>query len=255
MGLLQGKVTIITGASRGLGKALAGRFACEGSSVVLAGRSYNLLKDVCREIHPPDGEAYPVRMDVTDPGSVNAAIHEIVERYGKIDVLINNAGIPMVSPSEDLAYENWKNTIDTNLTGVFLCSQAVAKQMMDRKTAGCIINISSTFGLSPVPQRAAYCSSKAAVDMLTKVLAAEWADKKIRVNAIAPGYLKTEFIGQLEQQGKLDIESLKKRIPQRRIGHPDEITGLAVYMAGDEATYLTGAVVYIDGGWTAYGFT
>jgi len=86
-------------------------------------------------------------------------------------------------------------------------------------------------------------------------LAVEWADKKIRVNAIAPGYLKTEFIGQLEQQGKLDIESLKKRIPQRRIGHPDEITGLAVYMAGDEATYLTGAVVYIDGGWTAYGFT
>lgn len=173
MGLLHGKVTIITGAGKGLRKALARRFAREGSSVVLAGRSYDLLKDVCSGIHAPDGEGYPVRMDVTDPGSVNAAIHEIVERYGKIDILINNAGIPMVSPSENLAYENWKKTIDTNLTGVFLCSQTVAKQIIDRETAGCIINISSTFGKSPVPQRAAYCSSKAAVDMLTKVLATE----------------------------------------------------------------------------------
>jgi len=255
MGLLQGKVTIITGASKGLGKALARRFAREGSSVVLAGRSYDLLKDVCSEILATGGEGHPVRMDVMDPESINAAIHETVERFGKIDVLINNAGIPMVSPSEDLTYENWKKTIDTNLTGVFICCQMVAKQMIDRKTAGCIINISSTFGKSPVPQRAAYCSSKAAVDMLTRVLAAEWADKKIRVNAIAPGYLNTEFIQQLEQQGKLGIESLKKRIPQRRIGNPDEITGLAVYMAGDEATYMTGSAVYIDGGWTAYGFT
>lgn len=254
MELLRGKVTIITGASKGLGKALAKRFAHEGSSVVLAGRSYDLMKDVCREIHALDCEAYPVRMDVMDPKSIDSVIKETAERYGKIDVLINNAGIPMVSPSEELSYENWKKTIDTNLTRVFLCSQAVAKQMIDLKNAGCIINISSTFGKSPVPQRAAYCSSKAAVDMLTKVLAAEWADKKIRVNAIAPGYLNTEFIQQLEQQGKLDIESLKRRIPQRRIGHPDEITGLAVYMASDEASYMTGSVVYIDGGWTAYGF-
>lgn len=254
MGLLRNKVTIITGASKGLGKALAKRFAHEGSSVVLTGRSYDLMKDVCSEINASGGEGYPVRMDVLDLESINNAVNETVERYGKIDVLINNSGIPMVSPSEDLSYENWKKTIDTNLTGVFLCSQAVAKHMIGRKTAGCIINISSTFGKSPVPQRAAYCSSKAAVDMLTRVLAAEWAEKKIRVNAIAPGYLNTELIQQLGQQGKLDIESLKKRIPQRRIGNTEEITGLAVYMAGDEATYMTGSVVYCDGGWTAYGF-
>ena len=250
--LLRNKLTIITGASKGLGKALAMRFVREGSSVVLAGRSYDLMKDICGEIKASGGEGYPVRMDVQDLESIKNAVSETVARYGKIDVLINNSGISMVSPSESLSYENWNNAISTNLTGVFLCSQAVATHMIDRKTAGCIINISSTFGKSPVPQRAAYCSSKAAVDMLTKVLAVEWAEKK--VNAIAPGYLNTEFIQQLEQQGKLDTESLKKRIPQKRIGNVEEITGMAVYMASDEATYMTGSVVYIDGGWTAYGF-
>ncbi len=254
MGLLQNKITIITGASKGLGKAFAVRFASEGSSVVLTGRSYDLLKDLCSEINASGGEAYPIRMDVKDGESIQNAVNETVERYGKIDVLINNSGIPMVSPSESLSHENWNNAVSTNLSGVFFCSQAVARHMIDRKSGGCIINISSSFGDSPVPQRAAYCSSKAAVNMLTKVLAAEWAEKNIRVNAIAPGYLNTEFIQQLEQQGKLDTESLKKRIPQRRIGNVEEITGLAVYMAGDESTYMTGSVVNIDGGWTAYGF-
>jgi 3-oxoacyl-[acyl-carrier protein] reductase len=254
MGLLQNKVTIITGASRGLGKALAGRFSHEGSTVVLTGRSYDVMKDICSDINASGGEGYALHMDVQDVESIKNAVNETVERYGKIDVLINNSGISMVSPSESLSYENWKRTIDTNLSGVFLCSQAVAKHMIDRKIAGCIINISSTFGKSPVPQRAAYCSSKAAVDMLTKVLAVEWAEKKIRVNAIAPGYLNTEFIQQLERQGKLDTQALKKRIPQGRIGNVQEITGMAVYMASDEATYMTGSVVYIDGGWTAYGF-
>ncbi len=254
MGVLQNKVTIITGASRGLGKALAKRFSHEGSTVALTGRSYDLMKEICHEISISGGESYPVRMDVLDPKSINNAVNETIERYGKVDVLINNSGIPMVSPSESLSYENWKKTIDTNLTGVFLCSQAVAQHMIERRTGGCIINISSSFGQSPVPQRAAYCSSKAAVNMLTRVLAAEWAEKNIRVNAIAPGYLNTEFIQQLEQQGKLDMEPLKKRIPQRRIGNAEEITGLAVYMAGDEASYMTGSVVAIDGGWTAYGF-
>lgn len=254
MNSLQGKVTIITGASKGLGKALAVRFAEEGSSVVLTGRSYDLMNDVCREIRASGGEAHPVRMDVQDSESIGRAVGEAAARYGKIDVLINNAGVSMVSPSESLSYEDWSNALGTNLTGVFLCSQAAARHMIDHKTAGCIINISSTFGKTPVPLRAAYCSSKAAVDMLTKVLAIEWAEKGIRVNAIAPGYLKTEFIQQLEDQGKLDTESLKKRIPQKRIGGVEEVTGLAVYMAGDEATYMTGSVVYIDGGWTAYGF-
>ena len=254
MGLLPGKVTVITGAGRGLGKALALRFAREGSSVVLAGRSYDLLGKVCDEIRASGGEGYPVRMDVRDPHSVAQAVEEAASRFGRIDVLINNSGISMVSPSESLSYEDWKNAIDTNLSGVFFCSRAVAAHMIDQGISGCIINISSTFGKTPVPRRAAYCASKAAVDMLTRVLAAEWAEKKIRVNAIAPGYLKTEFIQQLEEQGKLDTRSLKKRIPQGRIGSAEEITGMAVFMAGDEATYMTGSVVYIDGGWTAYGF-
>jgi len=254
MGLLPGKVTVITGAGRGLGKALALRFAREGSSVVLAGRSYDLLEKVCDEIRASGGEGFPVRMDVRDPHSVAQAVEEAASRFGRIDVLINNSGISMVSPSESLSYEDWKNAIDTNLSGVFFCSRAVAAHMIDQGISGCIINISSTFGKTPVPRRAAYCASKAAVDMLTKVLAAEWAEKKIRVNAIAPGYLKTEFIQQLEEQGKLDTRSLKKRIPQGRIGSAEEITGMAVFMAGDEATYMTGSVVYIDGGWTAYGF-
>lgn len=254
MGVLQGKVTMITGAGRGLGKALALRFAREGACVVAAGRSYDLLEAVCGEIGQAGGAGCPVPMDVKDPGSVERAVRETVDRCGRVDVLINNSGISMVGPTEGLSYESWNDAIATNLTGVFLCSQAVARHMIERGGQGCIINISSTFGKTPVPHRAAYCASKAGVDMLTKVMAIEWAGKNIRVNAIAPGYLNTEFIQALEKQGKLDTRSLKRRIPQGRIGSADEITGLAVYMAGDEATYMTGSVVYVDGGWTAYGF-
>lgn len=254
MKLLKNRVTMITGASRGLGKALAARFAGEGSTVVLAGRSYDAMNDLCRTISDSGGNGSIVRMNVQNPESITGAVNEAVERHGRIDILINNAGISMVSPSESLSYEDWNNAIGTNLTGVFFCSQAVARHMIDRGTRGCIINISSTFGKTPVPQRAAYCASKAGTDMITKVLAAEWAEKNIRVNAIAPGYLNTEFIQDLRLQGKLDIEALNRRIPQGRMGNVEEITGLALYMAGDEATYMTGSVVYIDGGWTAYGF-
>lgn len=254
MELLKGRVTMITGASRGLGKALAVRFAGEGSTVVLAGRSYDAMNDICRAISDSGGEGSAVRMNVQDPESIRGAVDEAVERHGGIDILINNAGISMVSPSESLSYEDWNNAIGTNLTGVFFCSQAVARHMIGRGISGCIINISSTFGKTPVPRRAAYCASKAGTDMITRVLAAEWAEKNIRVNAIAPGYLNTEFIQDLRRQGKLDTEALNRRIPQGRMGSVDEITGLALYMAGDEATYMTGSVVYIDGGWTAYGF-
>ena len=142
MGLLPGKVTVITGAGRGLGKALALRFAREGSSVVLAGRSYDLLEKVCDEIRASGGEGFPVRMDVRDPHSVAQAVEEAASRFGRIDVLINNSGISMVSPSESLSYEDWKNAIDTNLSGVFFCSRAVAMHMIDRGISGCIINIS-----------------------------------------------------------------------------------------------------------------
>lgn len=254
MKLLKDRVTMITGASRGLGKALAVRFAGEGSTVVLAGRSYDAMNDICRAISDLGGKGSSVRMNVQDPESIRGAVDEAVERHGRIDILINNAGISMVSPSESLSYEDWNNAVGTNLTGVFFCSQAVARHMIDRGTGGCIINISSTFGKTPVPRRAAYCASKAGTDMITRVLAAEWAEKNIRVNAIAPGYLNTEFIQELRRQGKLDIEALNRRIPQGRMGNVEEITGLALYMAGDEATYMTGSVVYIDGGWTAYGF-
>ncbi len=254
MELLKDRVTMITGASRGLGKAFALRFAGEGSTVVLAGRSYDAMNDICREITESGGEGSAVRMNVQDPESIRCAVDVAVERYGRIDVLVNNAGISMVNPSESLSYEDWNNAIGTNLTGVFFCCQAVARHMIDRGAGGCIINISSTFGKTPVPRRAAYCASKAGTDMITRVLAAEWAEKNIRVNAIAPGYLNTEFIQDLKLQGKLDTEALNRRIPQGRMGNVEEITGLALYMAGDEATYMTGSVVYIDGGWTAYGF-
>ncbi|MGI6396758.1 MAG: SDR family NAD(P)-dependent oxidoreductase [Desulfomonilia bacterium] len=210
---LKDRVTMITGASRGLGKALALRFAAEGSTIVLTGRSYDAMNDICRAILDSGGKGTAVRMNVLDPESIKSAVDDAVERYGRIDILINNAGISMVSPSENLSYEDWNNAIGTNLTGVFFCCQAVARHMIDKGTGGCIINISSTFGKTPVPLRAAYCASKAGTDMITRVLAAEWAKKNIRVNAIAPGYLNTEFIQDLSRQGKLDVEALKRRIP------------------------------------------
>ncbi|HNY73514.1 MAG: 3-oxoacyl-ACP reductase FabG [Smithella sp.] len=250
---LKNKVAVVTGASKGIGKAVALAFAREGASVVPASRTPAALEDVVREIRAAGGEASAVSVDVRSVDSINALVKKAVDRYGRLDLLVNNAGITMGGPSEDLAPEDWRAALETDLFGVFYACQAAARVMIPQG-GGNIINISSVNGILAAPRRAAYCASKAAVNELTKVLAIEWADRKIRVNAIAPGYVRTELVEDVIHKGAISLEAILKRTPQGRIGEVGDIASLAVYMAGDESSYMTGSIVNIDGGWLAYGY-
>jgi NAD(P)-dependent dehydrogenase (short-subunit alcohol dehydrogenase family) len=250
---LKNKVAIVTGASKGIGKAIAMSYAREGASVVLASRSLNILETIAQEIRTSGGEAMAVSVDIRNVESINDLVKKAVDRYGRLDLLVNNAGITMGGPSEDLSPEDWRTALETDLFGVFFSCQAAARVMIPQGGGG-IVNISSVNGILAAPRRAAYCASKAAVNELTKVLAIEWADRKIRVNAIAPGYVRTELVQDVIDKGAISLEAIKKRTPQGRIGEVEDIAGLAVYMASDESSYMTGSIVNIDGGWLAYGY-
>jgi len=176
-----------------------------------------------------------------------------VEHFGRLDIMVNNAGISMAHPSEELSPKDWQQALDTDLSGMFYGCQCAARKMIPQG-GGCIINITSVYGIVAAPGRAAYCSSKAAGNMLTKVLAVEWAKKNIRVNAIAPGYFRTELVQGVIDKGMLPLRAIEKRTPLGRIGEVKELLGLAVYLASDESAYMTGSVINIDGGWEAYGY-
>lgn len=250
---LNNKVAIVTGASKGIGKGIALRYAQEGAKVVVTSRSKGLLAAVVEQIKASGGEALALTVDVRRPESVQNLVHEAVKAYGRLDVMVNNAGISMVKASEDLAPEDWTRALETDLFGVFYGCQAAARQMM-KQDGGSIINVTSAYGIVAAPMRAAYCASKAGANHLTKVLAVEWAGKNIRVNAIAPGYIRTELVQDVIDRGLIPLDAIKKRTPQGRMGEVEDLLGLSVYMASDESSFMTGAVVSIDGGWTAYGY-
>ena len=251
---LRDKVAIITGASKGIGKGIAIRFAEEGAAVVLASRSADLLASIAGQIRDGDGRALALSLDVRRPESVEAVVQETVREYGRLDIMVNNAGISMVHPSEDLKPEDWQRALETDLFGVFYGCQSAARQMIAQGTGGSIINLSSAYGLVAAPMRAAYCTSKAGANMLTKLLACEWASKNIRVNAIAPGYVRTELVEDLIDRGALPLGAIEKRTPQGRIGEVSDLMAVAVLLAGDESAFMTGSIVTVDGGWTAYGY-
>ena len=250
---LKDKVAIITGASKGIGKGIAKRYAQEGAKVVITSRSMDLLTPIADEIRDRGGNALALPVDVRKPESIQEVVDKTVEEYGKLDIMVNNAGISMAHPSEELAPQDWSRAIETDLSGVFYGCQSAAKQMM-RQGGGCIINNTSMYGMVAAPMRAAYCASKAGANMLTKVLAIEWAEKNIRVNAIAPGYIRTELVQGVIDKGVLDVAAIEKRTPKGRIGEVKDLMEIAVYLASDEASFMTGSIVTIDGGWTAYGY-
>jgi NAD(P)-dependent dehydrogenase (short-subunit alcohol dehydrogenase family) len=251
---LRDKVAIITGASKGIGKGIAIRYAEEGAAVVLASRSEDLLAAIAWQIEASGGRALTLPLDVRRPESVEAVVQRAVREYGRLDVMVNNAGISMVHPSEELKPEDWQRALETDLFGVFYGCQSAARQMIAQGTGGCIINITSVYGLVAAPMRAAYCASKAGANMLTKLLACEWASKNIRVNAIAPGYVRTELVQGIIDKGMLPIGAIEKRTPQGRIGEVSDLLAVAVLLASDESAFMTGSIVTVDGGWTAYGY-
>ncbi len=248
------KVSVVTGASRGIGRAIALEFAKEGADiVVVVDRDIDGAQKVVDEIRSMGREGLIVKADVSKRSEVDKVVQKALEKFGKIDVLVNNAGVSQVSPSVELSEDEWSHVIGVNLSGVFFCCQAVGKEMIKQRR-GKIINISSISGVAAYPMRAAYCSTKAAVIMLTKVLAIEWAKYNIQVNAIAPGYVETSLVLNLISKGLLDLKALERRIPMGRLAKPDEIAKVAIFLASDDCSYITGETIFIDGGWTAYGY-
>lgn len=252
---LQGKAVTVTGAARGIGLELAESFAGQGCHVqlididaaVVAGTAARL------SVAHPDQVIEASTASVTDPAAVAASLRPFRDRTGSLDVIVNNAGITANAPSLELDIETWRKCIDVNLTGVFIGAQAAAALMTEQQT-GVILNMSSMYGVVAAPARAAYCASKAAVAALTKVLAVEWADKGIRVNALAPGYVETDLVFTLATSGRLDLDALRTRTPNGRLARATDIANLALFLTSDVSSNITGQIVTSDGGWTADGF-
>ncbi len=251
---LQGRTAIVTGSTRGIGLGIARAFAREGATVIVTARNAGDCRAVAAEIEKAGGRAIGVAADLSKSEEVRRLAREAEGALGaRVDILVNNAGQPRVAPSVELAEGDYRYTLDLNLTAYFLLSQEVARGMLARRS-GAIVNVSSINGTIAFPQRLAYCVSKAGVNMLTKVMAIEWAGQGVRVNAIAPGYVETEIVKGLAAKGILDRERLKRRTPMGRLGLPEEVAEAAVFLASDDAAFVTGSVLTVDGGWMAYGY-
>lgn len=252
--ILDGQVAVVTGASRGIGKGIALALAAAGARVAcIATRAENTLETV-QAVRDAGGEALAIGARVEDGEAVSAAFATIEDQLGATDILVNNAGISRPQPLLHMTEENWDQHMDINAKSVFLCAKAAIGQMKDSGRGGNVINIGSIVGQNAIPQTLGYCTSKAAVDHMTRVMAIECAKYKVRVNCIAPGYVRTELIEQLAADGKLAMEAIEKRTPQRRMGSIEEIASAVVYVASSAAGFMTGSVLNVDGGWSAYGY-
>jgi NAD(P)-dependent dehydrogenase (short-subunit alcohol dehydrogenase family) len=241
-------VALVTGASRGIGRAIAVALGAAGAAVACAARSRDQVDAAAAEITAAGGRARALRLDVTRSEQIAVGVEEIEGALGPIDVLVNNAGITMEKKTTEVTDEDWDAVLATNLTSMFRCARAVAPGMM-RLERGKIINIGSMYGIIGVPRYAAYCASKAAVDGLTRSLAAEWARHGIQVNCLAPGYMNTDISRAALADEKTRALFLSK-VPARRIGEPEEVGALAVYLASPASDFMTGQTVYLDGGQT-----
>lgn len=247
---LDGKRVWVTGASRGLGRAIARGLAEAGADLVLTARSVDALQDVADDVKAKGGKTLLLAADVANAAEVAAAGCVIGETWGSLDVLVNGAGIsPMFKRAEHIEEAEWREVLDVNITGTFICMQQAAQLMLE-PSGGSVVNISSIHGQVGMPRMAAYSASKGAVDALTRTLALEWAERGIRVNAISPGYFETQMTEGLRGDERWRSHLLE-RIPVGRFGVPDEIVSAVLYLASPASSYVTGTNLVIDGGWAA----
>ncbi|CAI1506363.1 SDR family oxidoreductase [Serratia fonticola] len=243
-GALQGKVALITGGAAGIGLAIAKCYLQNGAQVVLLDRAAQVVQ-IAHQLDPQ--QALGIVMDVTDKASVEQAVAQANAHFGRLDVLVNSAGIVALYPAEELSEDAWDSTMAVNLKGVFLTSQAVGNYFI-RQGSGSIINLASQAGVIALPNHLAYCASKAGVIGLTQVLALEWGPHNVRVNAISPTVVLTE-LGRKAWSGEV-AEQMKQKIPLRRFAEPEDIAASALFLASDAASMITGSNLVVDGGYT-----
>lgn len=247
-------VAVVTGASRGLGAAIVHRLAADGWDVACVATSEASAAPVARATAETHGVAtLALGALVQDRDQVDAALNRAQAELGPIALMVNNAGIAQVKPFEDVDADDFQSIVDINLMGVFHGSQAAARRMIASRTHGAIVQLGSIAGVNGFPERVGYCGTKAAVHHMTKVMAVDLARHRIRVNTVAPGYIRTDMVQDLIDAGTLDERRLAGRIPTEDLGRPEDIASCVAWLASSESSYVTGETITVDGGWLAYG--
>jgi 2-deoxy-D-gluconate 3-dehydrogenase len=247
---LTGRAALVTGASRGIGFSTALALAEAGAHVAVCSRRKNSLRSIVKEVEKLGQKGIAIQADVSDRTQVQSMVSRAVRALGRIDILVNSAGTILRKPALEWTGTEWNHVLDVNLKGTFLCCQEVAKRMIERKETGKIINIASLLSAIGVPNIIAYAGSKGGVASLTRSLAVEWAKYRINVNAIGPGYIRTELTKPLQENRKHSAY-IVSRIPLKRWGEADDLKGTVVFLASRASDYVTGQIIWVDGGWTA----
>ena len=245
---LENKVAVVTGSSSGIGEAIALAFAQEGAAVVVNySRHEDAAQKVLEKIEGAGGKGLVVGADVSDPKEVEAMVQQATDAFGRLDIMVNNAGMERKMPFLETPFEVWQETIAVNLTGTWLGCQAAAKRMVSQGDPGRIINVSSVHEDLAMPTNAPYCATKGGVRMLMRTLAVELAPHNITVNDIAPGAIETPMDAPLEEHPD-EMKELLSEIPLGRMGKPEEVANLALFLASDDSSYVTGSTLFVDGG-------
>jgi NAD(P)-dependent dehydrogenase (short-subunit alcohol dehydrogenase family) len=247
---LTGQIALVTGAARGLGRAISFALAQAGAHVALGLRNVNEHGDVAAEIEALGRQALPLQMDMTSLDQIRHAVDAVVAKLGRLDILVNNAGVAPENLAENVREEDFDLTLNINLKGTFFASQAAGRVMI-RQNGGCIINMGSQAGFAALPTESIYCMTKAGISHLTKCLAVEWGKYNIRVNAVAPTFVHTPGTGPALSDPEFRADVIERIAALHRIGEPIEVAGAVVFLASPAASLITGHTLLIDGGWTA----